>query len=273
MSNYRNTPSKIIYITPKKIARVLLALVGFFCFFHIIVYILRVRSGTLGSNGFQHAFDLDHEFNFPALYSAAAILVCSFILWKIGKLPLEKINGQSIYWRILAGVFFFLALDEFFSYHEGLVTLTRELLHMDRKTAGYFYMAWFIPYLLLFGTLGVFFIKFYLRLPGQSRLWFTLAGIIYVSGAVGMEMIGGKYIEEQKAILGVTEVIDLKYTLMVLVEEALEMVGIIIFLYALSIHYSKQMAQNNFILQCQISLEPQTAPSEVKQEKISAYAK
>jgi hypothetical protein len=54
---------------------------------------------------------------------------------------------------------------------------------------------------------------------------FVLSGAIFVTGAIGFEMLGGKVIQEQ----GFTVEYAIYYT----IEESLEMVGVVIFIFTL----------------------------------------
>jgi hypothetical protein len=67
--------------------------------------------------------------------------------------------------------------------------------------------------------------KFLLHLPPQTRRIFLLAAGLYVGGALGVELIHGHYLD----LYGK----DLVYALIAAVEELLEMLGIITFLYGL----------------------------------------
>jgi hypothetical protein len=71
-----------------------------------------------------------------------------------------------------------------------------------------------------------------LSLPGSTALLFTLAGLMYVGGAVGMEVIGGKYDD----IYGND---DMTYQMLTIVEETLEKLGLAVFLFALLRYLSR----------------------------------
>jgi len=61
-------------------------------------------------------------------------------------------------------------------------------------------------------------------LPARTRTLFLIAGAVYVSGAVVLEMAGGAYAS--------THGTDLAYGALASVEEVLEMAGIVVMLYA-----------------------------------------
>ncbi|MCZ0904903.1 hypothetical protein ON021_33910, partial [Microcoleus sp. HI-ES] len=91
---------------------------------------------------------------------------------------------------------------------------------------GIFYFVWVIPGAIFVAVTALAYLKFLRHLPRKTRDFFLLAGSIYVGGALGMEMVGGYYADA----VGQRNLI---YGLMVCVEEILEMVGVIVFIYAL----------------------------------------
>lgn len=50
--------------------------------------------------------------------------------------------------------------------------------------------------MILVGLFLVFFLWFIFKLPIVTRIRFFIAGLVYISGAMGMEMIDGKYVAE-----------------------------------------------------------------------------
>ena len=67
-----------------------------------------------------------------------------------------------------------------------------------------------------------------------------MAGAVYVGGAIGMEMIGGFY----QDVYGY----DLTYVLLQTIEEVGEMLGIVIFIYALCYYLSVYPEPNQSML-------------------------
>jgi hypothetical protein len=66
------------------------------------------------------------------------------------------------------------------------------------------------------------------------RIQFAIAGSIFLAGALGMEVVAGRY-----AFLHSTK--EFNYALLVALEETLEMVGIIVFNYSLLKYYLKEL--------------------------------
>ena len=60
---------------------------------------------------------------------------------------------------------------------------------------GIFNFAWVIPGNALVLVLALFFLQFWLRLPTKTRLTFFVAGVTYIGGCIGFELIGGNYAE------------------------------------------------------------------------------
>lgn len=167
-------------------------------------------------------FNLDGERNVPAVFSTLLLLSCACLLALIAHASRRKGAGY-LYWLGLALIFVYLACDEFFELHEGLVVPVRSALH----ASGLLYFAWVIPYAAALAVLALVYLKFVFRLPIRTRRLFILAGLIYVAGALGMELLGGQYYEKVQRI-------DAVYSLFfVTIEELLEMTGLVIFIHAL----------------------------------------
>jgi len=180
--------------------------------------------------GFEHGlvrllfslFFIDGEGNIPALYSTWLFLINAvlfLVVWKAARLAGDT---QKI-WLFLACVFIFLALDESISIHERLIDPLREAL----GATGIFYYAWIIPYGIGVVLLAIFTIPIFWRMQKKIRFWFGLSAATYLFAAIGLEMISGKY------LVMMNEKKDIVWILMITLEESLEMVGLIILVYAL----------------------------------------
>lgn len=91
---------------------------------------------------------------------------------------------------------------------------------------GLLHFAWVVPYGLATLALGAAYVEFLRRLPRKTAVRFVVAGAIFVSGAVGCEMIGG-WIEETRGRD------DWMFRTEVVCEETLEMAGIALFIRAM----------------------------------------
>lgn len=237
---------KVIRITPKRISSVLLGIISFLLIANLAIIYLRFSKGFQHLKGFSHGFYFDAEANFPSLYSALAILFSALLLWLIGGLRTEKESRRAFYWKFLSIVFVLLAMDEFGSLHEYMIEPMRGLMNESPLDSGYLYFAWFIPYTIVVLIIGMLLFRFFFGLPSPTRWSFIIAGTVFMAGAVGMEMLGGKYWAEQGWAIDGSDETDLQYALIVTVEELLEMLGIVIFIFALSKYYFQRNGKHTF---------------------------
>jgi len=179
--------------------------------------------------GFEHGlvrllfslFFLDGEGNVPAIFSTWLFLLNAVIFLIVWKAACLSGDSHKI-WLFLSSVFIFLALDESISIHERLINPLRQAL----GATGIFYYAWIIPYGVGVVLLAIIAIPVFWRMQKRIRFWFGLSAATYLVATIGLEMISGKYLvmmNEQK---------DIVWIFMVTVEESLEMVGLIILVYA-----------------------------------------
>ncbi|MBT8077991.1 MAG: hypothetical protein KJO31_05405 [Gammaproteobacteria bacterium] len=189
---------------------------------HIVVQAVRFASGDDRLYGLVSFLSLGSENNPPTYYASFAILFCAFLLAFIGIVAWRSGQGQSWYWYLLAVVFVFLALDESIQLHERMIEPTRDMF----GASGFFYYAWIIPYGIAFAVLAAAYFRFLLRLPRRTAVLFVIAGSLFVTGAIGFEMLGGYVFEESGSA-------NVRYVVLQTIEEVLEMAGIVLFIYAL----------------------------------------
>lgn len=229
--------SPSLQISPYSITKCLLGIVLSLLVANMAIIYLNIILGYEHLKGFIHGFYFDAEANFPSMYSAMAIWFAAFLLWRIGMTDAEKEGHRSFYWKFLSMLFLFLGLDEFASIHEGLIQPAQQMLSAFNLMSGYLYFAWLVPYLLLTAAVGLVFYKFIFRIPARTRMLFAIAGLIFVTGAAGMEMVGGNYWAAQGWSVEGTDKIDIVYAMIITLEELLEMVGIVFFIHALTSYY------------------------------------
>lgn len=175
---------------------------------------------------------LDKEQNLPTFYSSVLLLSSSLLLMTIWYKAKLTQDSQRNYWLGLALIFMFLAIDEFVKIHEGLIEPVRELL----GTSGALRFAWVIPYGIATALIGLIYSRFLWTLEPMVRWPIVFGGIVYVGGAIGMEMVGSYYVDSHGYAYDSKLVdTDMTYMLIASVEEVFEMLGLVIFLYALCI--------------------------------------
>jgi asparagine N-glycosylation enzyme membrane subunit Stt3 len=172
--------------------------------------------------GLVPKFNLDAENNLPTWFSTICLFLCALALAVIGLAEWRRQGPLFAYWFGLAGTFVLLSVDEAASFHEMLARPLESAWH----TGGFFRFAWVIPGGLFVIVFVLVFSSFLRRIPAETRRHFVVAGLVYCSGCLGMEMIAGKY-------LSISGPPDFNYSLMAILEESLEMIGEILFLRAL----------------------------------------
>ena len=140
----------------------------------------------------------------------------------IAKVKNKKQDRYYQHWKYLALIFLYLAVDEGVKIHERSIEPVRNALNLG----GFFYYAWIVPAIILFSLFCLIYLKFVSSLPKKTRLLFILCAITFVSGAIGVEMIGGKI----TALQGQG---NLTYVFAATIEEFLEMVAIACYIYSL----------------------------------------
>lgn len=170
------------------------------------------------------AVDVDRERNIPAFFSMLNLVLAASLLGVITFIKQMQGAAYRGYWATLAIGFLYMAFDEIAEIHEKIIEPMRVVLGGDNL--GAFYFAWVVPGIVLVMVLAVVFLRFWWNLPARTRLQFLVAGALFLSGAIGVELLNGKYAE----IYGKA---DPWYKMLSTVEEVLEMVGVIAFVKAL----------------------------------------
>lgn len=213
--------SNQIILKPLAIQRILKNAALFLILASTLGQFIRIFTGHERVYGFIPLFYVDQEVNFPSFFSMFILLSASTLLTIIYVLEKKRFSTYVSYWGTLALGFLLMSIDEIISLHERLTWPIRKLFGAHH--AGVFYNAWVIPGISIVILAGVFFYKFLLHLPVNTRRTFLVSASIYLSGVIGMEMIGSIYAEMHGAS-------DLTYLACVTIEESLEMFGVIIFI-------------------------------------------
>lgn len=168
-------------------------------------------------------FDLRTEGNIPQFFSATLFLLGSALFGMQLTLN-EPDRERRRFWSVLALVFLLLACDEAGQVHEKLIQPVRRWL--GDGDLGLFNYAWVLPYAALTALLAAWCWRPFLKLEPPVRDQLFIAAGLFLSGALGMELLEGA----MAAKGGHGGTVD---TLLYTVEEALEMGGLIILVNAL----------------------------------------
>lgn len=200
--------------------RLILRLAAVLITAHLVMLIIYFQVDDYEEFDFIHLIDLDAEANLPTLFSVG-ILLFAALLAQLSAVAQEELG---FYWRLLSALLLFMAIDEAVSLHEEFVGPWTDQLVESRggEATGYFYYAWVIPYGLAVIGFGLVFVRFLLRLPRNTAVGLALSGVIFVTGAIGLEMCAGMEVSLHD------DANSLYYRLLSTLEETLEILSIIL---------------------------------------------
>jgi hypothetical protein len=191
------------------------------------VELIRFTTGHDSLYGLTRLLSLGQEANIPTFFSALLLLIAASLLTIISAAKRQSGAPFAKHWVILAAGFFYLALDESAQIHELLIRPMRDLL--GRYSEGIFYFAWVVPGIGIVAILAFTFFKFWRSLDRATMIYFAAGGLLYIGGTVGVEMVDGlvaaQYGKE-----------NLLYNMLIVVEEGVEMSGVIVFVAGLLHH-------------------------------------
>ncbi len=222
-TNFNDTETHIKPINPKILSWVLVGIAILMAAASLACQYLKYFK-QIDLSYLEKLLDVDTELSLPTIYSVLLLFSAALILILITRLKKEERSSFYRTWQILTLGFLYLTLDEGASLHEKLMTPIQNLLG-DNMPA-YFYFTWVIPALVGVGFLAVLFMKFLKSLPRKTSIGFALAGIVYVGGAIGMELLGGSYASQ----FGLD---NFTFNLLATIEETLEMFGVVLFIRTL----------------------------------------
>ena len=168
--------------------------------------------------GISREFRLQEEANIPSFFSALALFATAVAALAVCH-ALPQADRDRLGWKVMAGLFIFMAFDEAGQIHE-LIMLPHALTKYDR------YLHYFsvFPYLGVAALLAAILFPFWLRMSREVRFMFAVAGILYVLSAVGMEVL-----ENELVTAGVPE-FSLRMAVNYALEELGEMLAVALFL-------------------------------------------
>lgn len=207
-------------LTAKRVTRVLLLAFGVLLFMHLVVQfghlVLHQEWEAL-----TELFDMDLENNMPTFFNCGLFFIGAALFYLAGKGERELPRRP---WMIMAAVFLFLGIDEGSQVHEKFMLVTLRLIGWDQWHMGWLYYAWVIPYGIIVGALGLYMLRFLLRVQAGTRNGLVASGALYVLGAVVFEAYSGKIAE---AVHDTDLPGKAAYCTTITIEESFEMLALI----------------------------------------------
>lgn len=228
-----------IPISPRSIALVLTIVSVALSAAGLTVQALRHYGGYDYQLGLFALLSLESDTSIPTWYAAVTLLLCSLCLLGIGWMKIDEGDDFVLHWIGLGTLFLLFSIDEVARIHETIGVTVQ--LNLTGPTSGLFRYTWVIPGMLFVAVVGALYLRFIIHLPKDFRRLFILAGSIFVGGALGVEMINAY----QRDLPGPS---GFGYHAGSVVEETMEMLGIVVFLYALGRYLREELGVDAVIL-------------------------
>ena len=183
---------------------------------------------------FFDAINLDEEFNLPAIYSGLLLFFCSLLLRQIS-VVCKKVERKN--WILLSRVFLFLSFDEVFQVHElFVISGLRQYVHPSLASI------WVIPYGILFVLFSCKFVPFFLGLRSSISVFSFVSGGTYITGAIAVEALNSWLVRTDQISRS-----GFYYEAISGFEELFEMLGVIIFLYAILLELQSRIGRLEYV--------------------------
>jgi hypothetical protein len=174
-------------------------------------------------NDYIIKFNAGFENNIPTFFNAVLLLVCAALLaWLAAGYARKKLPFAAR-WGVLSVVFLLLAMDEIADLHRYCILPVRRTLHLT----GMWRNAWFVAMLPLLVLLAWWCWPLIKSLPARMQRNIWLAAGLYAGGAMAVNVIGLALVQAAGSQNFATELLKV-------LEEALEMGGILLFSYTLA---------------------------------------
>ena len=210
-------------IDPTRASRLLLGVALALLAAHLAGLISRFYFGHDYVRGLVPLFDFVVEANLPTWFSSIILAIASMLLALITGTE-RAVGGRFVrHWAVLSVVFAVLSLDEIAQLHEKMMAPSREFF----GASGLLYFAWVIPAGFFVLILGAVYFRWLIALPRHTRRLFVVAALVFIGGALGLELFEGQLSESGRYF-------DATYMVLVTIEESAEMLGVIVFVYALA---------------------------------------
>lgn len=202
-------------------------------------------SGVTSMTG--NLFNPEAETSIPNFFSAVMLCFAGLCAAAISTFHIRSQRMTFWFWMMAAAVLVALGFDEGAAIHDrlrGSGTIVG---------GGAFYMGWTLPYFMLtVAALPILYV-FFRRLPATTRRRLSLAAVLYVVGALGMEMIEGIALKSHVGpdVANAQAIHARKpplWTTMIVIEEFLEMLAVALGIRAMLLHLVQNLGVHSVVL-------------------------
>jgi hypothetical protein len=162
-------------------------------------------------------FVFNDEANIPTLFNFLLLVGNSSLLALAALRAFGAGDPWRRHWAGLGALFLLLAFDEAAQMHERLIPLGQALFGGQ----GVLYFGWVVFGAIFVALVGLAYLRFVWALPRGYGLAVAAAGVLFASGALGIELMESAYAEEYGHD-------TLAFDLMATLEESLEMIGLML---------------------------------------------
>lgn len=180
-------------------------------------------------------FDVDAEGNVPTWYSVLLLAAAGGLALLTGVLRRRQAQPRWGWWTASGIVLLLLSLDESASIHEQAFEPMQQLFGV---TSGPFKFAWVIAGLAAVIVVLIVFARFYLSLPNDTKVGLGIGAVVYLGGALGMEMLAGAV---QPYLVPVGSSTSFAMNMLSGVEELVEMTGVVLVIRAILVHLARHV--------------------------------
>lgn len=212
-----------LLFSPKRTALALAGVAVFLTLVSFVGYLLRPVLGEL-----LKLINLGSDTGVPAWYSSLALLLCSALLAVIAFAKRRHGDRHALRWASLALIFLYLSADEMLRLHERASDKVVQPVfkYLGMEASGLLNYPWIALYAPLVLVFALAYFGFWLALPAKTRILFLIAAALFVGGGIGVEAFNALY----DSLYGRG---DLVAAMMTHLEELFEMLGVVVFIYAL----------------------------------------
>lgn len=183
----------------------------------------------------SRVFNIDQEANIPTWFTAGVALYLAMIASMIASVVKSQGKKMAWAWRGIAIMGIYIAMDEVAGFHELAITPIRDTWDISP----WLYQSWIIPAMILVLLIGIFYLRFFWKLPFYTKFYLIVGVFVYLMGAIGVEAVGGFVLTTQ----GLND----WYVQLAHIEEFMEMMGLIIILYSF-VEYARRKLKSMTIV-------------------------
>jgi len=185
-------------------------------------------------------------------FSSTLFFCCAFLLMVIAYVKRKISESFILHWSFLSLFFVVLSIDEFCEIHERF-----NLFHISIGS-GVFKFTWVLFAIPLVLILFFIYLNFIKHLPREIRKLVVIAGVLFISGSLVLEIIGGVHFAIYDNIR--------TFLIFGTLEEFLELLGTAVFLYGLIRYMNSHMKELKIYVENNVPISELDLPVREAQE-------